>query len=112
MDLLEEIIYQTNLYAHQKNVNTTFSTDKNELMTFIGIVLFMGIAHYPAIDDYWATYTRVPQVADVMSSKQFKLIRSLLHFNNDENLACSTDRFFKIRPPYNSIVRQLLQQSQ
>ena len=36
---------------------------------------------------------RVVQVADFMSSKQFRLIRSLLHFNNNENLA---DRFFKM----------------
>ena len=106
MDLLEDIVYQTNLYARQRNVNTNFSTDKHELMVFIGIVLYMGIGHFPAIDDYWATYTRVPQVADVMSSKRFKLIRSLLHFNNNENLGGSTDRFFKIRPLFSSIVRQ------
>ena len=105
MDLLEDIVYQTNLYARQKNVNTNFSTDKHELMVFIGIVLYMGIAHFPAIDDYWATYTRVPQVADVMSSKRFKLIRSTLHFNNNENLAGSTARFFEIRPLISSIVR-------
>ena len=106
MGPLEDIVYQTNLYARQRNVNTNFSTDKHELMVFIGIVIFMGVGHYPAIDDYWATYTRVPQVADVMSSKRFKLIRSMLHFNNNENLAGSTDRFFKIRPMFSSIVRQ------
>ena len=106
MDLLEDIVYQTNLYARQKNVNTNFSTDKQELMAFSGIVLYMGIAHIPAIDDYWATYTRVAQVADVMSSKRFKLIRSMLHFNNNENLGDSTDRFFKILPLFSSIVRQ------
>ena len=109
VDLLEDIVYQTNLYARQRDVNTTFTTDKHEIMIFIGIVLYMGVVQLPSIEDYWSTVTRVPQVADVMSSKRFRLIRSLLHFNNNENLGGSTDRFFKIRPVFASLVRQFLQ---
>ena len=78
-DLLEDIVYQTNLYARQKNVNTTFQIEKHELMVFIGILLYMGINILPSIEDYWATHTRVVQVAESMSSKRFRLIRSLLH---------------------------------
>ena len=108
VDILEDIVYQTNLYARQKNVNTTFHTDKHEMMVFIGIVLYMGVVHLPAIEDYWGTYTRVAQVADVMSSKRFRLIRSMLHFNNNENIGGSTDRFFKIRPLFSALVKQFL----
>ena len=108
VDLLEDIVYQTNLYARQKNVNTTFHTDKHELMVFIGVILYMGVVHLPAIEDYWGTYTRVAQVADVMSSKRFRLIRSMLHFNNNENIRGSTDRFFKIRPLFSALVKQFL----
>ena len=106
--LLEDIVYQTNLYARQKNVNTTFQIDMHELMVFIGIVLYMGVSILPSIEDYWGTYTRVVQVADSMSSKRFRLIRSLLHFNNNENLQGTTDRFFKIRPLYAAMTRQFL----
>ena len=67
-DLLDEIVYQTNLYARQQNVNTTFKLEKHELMVFIGIVLYMGVNTLPSIEDYWGTYTRVAQVADSMSS--------------------------------------------
>ena len=69
VEIVEDIVYQTNLYARQKNVNTKFSIDKHELMVFIGIVLYMGVCHLPSIDDYWATNTRCMQVADYMNSK-------------------------------------------
>ena len=46
------------------------------------------------------------QVADYMNSKRFHLIRSLLHFNNNDNVAGMTDRFFKIRPLIDSITQQ------
>lgn len=95
--LLEDIVFQTNLYARQQNVNTTFQIDMHELMVFIGIVQYMGVDSLPAIEDYWRTHTRVAQVADLISSKRFRTIRSLLHFNNNDNLQGTTDRFFKVR---------------
>ena len=99
-DLLEDIVIQTNLYARQINVDTNFHTNSEEMMVFIGILLYMGVFDVSLIEDYWSTYTRIPQVADFMSSKHFLLIRSLLHFNDNENATNSTDRFFKIRPIY------------
>ncbi|KAK3885605.1 hypothetical protein Pcinc_010196 [Petrolisthes cinctipes] len=41
-ELLEDIFYQTNLYAHQKDVSITFSIDIEDLMVFMGIVLTWG----------------------------------------------------------------------
>ncbi|KAK4325662.1 hypothetical protein Pmani_003755 [Petrolisthes manimaculis] len=106
IDLLEDVVYQTNLYAKQKDVNTSFSMDSHELMQFIGIVIYKGVVQLPSIEDYWATKTRIIQVADVMASKRFQLIRSLLHFNNNENVQASTDRFFKIRPLFSGVTKQ------
>lgn len=77
-------------------------------MVFISIVLYMGVVQLPSMKDYWLAYTRVAQVADAMFSKRFSLIRSLLHFNNNENVAGSIDSFFKIRPIYASLTRQFL----
>ena len=51
---------------------------------------------------------RVAQVADFMSSKRFRLIRSLLPFNNNENLAGTTDRYFKICPIFAFLTKQCL----
>lgn len=58
-DLLEDIVYQTNLYARQKNVNSTFQIDKHEMMVFISIILYMGVCILPSIEDYWGTYSRL-----------------------------------------------------
>ena len=91
--LIEHIVDQTNLYAKQRDVNTTFSTNEMEIRKFIGILICTGICHLPAIEDYWADETRVPQVANVMPSKRFRLLRSLLHFNGNDKVKDSMDRF-------------------
>ncbi|KAK3895095.1 hypothetical protein Pcinc_001190 [Petrolisthes cinctipes] len=109
IELLEDMVYQTNLYAHQKDVSTTFSIDIHDLMVFTGIVLYMGVMRGPSIDDYWALDTRMPQITEYMSSKQFRQIRALLHFNNNENAKSSTDRFYKVRPLFSGITKQFLQ---
>ncbi|KAI4825296.1 hypothetical protein KUCAC02_020982, partial [Chaenocephalus aceratus] len=52
----------------------------------------------PSVEDYWAMETRVPQVANLMSSKRFRLLKRVVHFNGNTELPGSIDRFFKIRP--------------
>ncbi|KAJ8402192.1 hypothetical protein AAFF_G00370570 [Aldrovandia affinis] len=42
--------------------------------------------------------TRVPQDANLMSSKRFKLMKRLVHFNDNTQIPGTIDRFFKIRP--------------
>ena len=98
--LIKHITYQTNLYAVQRDVSTTFSTTEEEIMKFVAILLYMGIMQCPSLDDYWAMNTRVHQVADVMSSKRFRLLRRTIHFNDNANVAGTVDRFFKIRPVF------------
>uniref|UniRef100_A0A672GPT1 PiggyBac transposable element-derived protein domain-containing protein n=1 Tax=Salarias fasciatus TaxID=181472 RepID=A0A672GPT1_SALFA len=97
-EVIKHITYQTNLYATQKDVNTTFTTTEDEMLNFLAILIYMGIAELPSIDDYWAMDTRVPQVANLMSSKRFRLMRRLVHFNDNTQIPGTVDRFFKIRP--------------
>ena len=97
-ELIDHIVFHTNLYAAQKDINTTFSVTSDEIKKFFGICVLMGIIELPAIDDYWKLKTRIPQVAEIMSRDRFKLIRSLIHFNNNDEVAENTDRFYKIRP--------------
>ncbi|KAK4311486.1 hypothetical protein Pmani_017035 [Petrolisthes manimaculis] len=108
-ELLEDIVYQTNLYAQQMDVNTTFSINMDDLMVFMGIILYMGVMYLPSINDYWALDTRVSQVTHYMTSRRFKQIRTLLHFNNNEYEKSSTDRFYKVRPLFTNITQQFLQ---
>ncbi|XP_072248003.1 piggyBac transposable element-derived protein 2-like [Leuresthes tenuis] len=96
--VIGHITYQTNLYAAQKDINTTFTTDENEIMAFLAILIYMGVVELPAVEDYWATETRVPQVANLMPSKRFKLLTRVIHFNDNTEIPGTSDRFFKVRP--------------
>ncbi|KAG7268285.1 hypothetical protein CRUP_036733 [Coryphaenoides rupestris] len=42
--LIEHMTYQTNLYATQKDVNTTFITNEDKMMTFVAILIYTGTA--------------------------------------------------------------------
>lgn len=103
-DLVSHITYQTNLYASQMNINTTFATTEDEIMKFVAVLIYMGIAELPSVDDYWAMETRVPQVANLMSSKRFKLLKRFVHFNDNAQIPGNNDRFFKVRPLFNYLV--------
>ncbi|KAJ8007585.1 hypothetical protein DPEC_G00095560 [Dallia pectoralis] len=61
------------------NINTTFANTEDEMMTFVAIVIYMGIAELPSIDDYWAMETRVSQVTNLMSFSP----------NRDVNFTCT-----------------------
>ncbi|XP_062372032.1 piggyBac transposable element-derived protein 3-like [Sardina pilchardus] len=103
-EVISHITYQTNLYATQMDINTTFATTEDEIMNFVAILMYMGIAELPAVEDYWALETRVSQVANVMSSKRFKLLKRVVHFNNNAQILGTNDRFFKVRPLFNYLV--------
>uniref|UniRef100_A0A3P9MFQ0 PiggyBac transposable element-derived protein domain-containing protein n=1 Tax=Oryzias latipes TaxID=8090 RepID=A0A3P9MFQ0_ORYLA len=110
--IIRHITYQTNLYAAQKDINTTFTTNENEILTFVTILIYMGIVELPSVDDYWARKTNVPQVANLMSSKRFKLLKRVIHFNNNTRIYGTSDRFFKIRPLFSFINTAFRRESQ
>ncbi|KAK1881532.1 PiggyBac transposable element-derived protein 3 [Dissostichus eleginoides] len=67
-------------------------------MTFLTILMYMGIAELPAVEYYWIMETRDPQVANLMSSKRFRRLKRVVHFNDNTELPGTVDRFFKVRP--------------
>ena len=79
-EMIKHITYQTNLYASQFDVNSTFFNTEKEVMNFIGLLIHMGINVLPSSDDHWAMETRVSQVAQLVSSKRFRLMKKLIHF--------------------------------
>ena len=107
-DLVDHIVFHTNLYARQEDVSTSFSINVQDLMVFLGLVIYMGVVPLPSIIDYWNTWTRISQVADYMSRNRFKAIRSTLHFNDNDQATGSKDRFFKIWPLFTKVTRELL----
>uniref|UniRef100_A0A3B3H8F7 PiggyBac transposable element-derived protein domain-containing protein n=1 Tax=Oryzias latipes TaxID=8090 RepID=A0A3B3H8F7_ORYLA len=110
--IIRHITYQTNLYAAQKDINITFTANENEILTFVTILIYMGIVELPSVDDYWARETRVPQVANLMSSKRFRLLKRVVHFNDNTMIYGTSDRFFKIRQLFSYINTAFRRESQ
>lgn len=107
-EVREHITYQSNLYSKQQDVTSNFNMSEEELLVFLGIIMYMGLVPLPSIVDYWAVQTRVPQVADFMSRNRFKSIRSKLHFNDNDQASGSQDKFFKVRPIFTNVTKEFL----
>lgn len=99
--IVDYIVEQTNLYSTQcdgKSMNVT----SQEIYSFFSVLIFMGVSSLPAIEDYWATRTRIPQVAEPLSYKRFQKIRSKIHFH-DNSEPRGADPWLKMRPPMDKI---------
>lgn len=82
--IVENIVYQTNLYSTQKN-GTSINTNFNEIEQFFGIHMIMSIIKMPAFRMYWAHNTRYPTIADIMPRNRFTNLRTHVHFNDNTN---------------------------
>lgn len=108
------LVAETNRYADQffetnvVNTNTVHwvPVDVDEMKSFVGLLLLMGIVHKPTLPDYWSLddliYT--PVFSQVMKRNRFYLILRFLHFNDNTALNLNhdnPDRLHKIRPLIN-----------
>ncbi|KAM4045335.1 piggyBac transposable element-derived protein 4-like [Anomaloglossus baeobatrachus] len=111
-EVLQLIVFQTNLYAHQyisQNPTSAYShswtpTNVPELRKFLGITLNMGLVKKPSLRSYWATKTvhSTPVFAAVMTRTRYETLLRFLHFSdnsqapprNDPNY----DHLHKLRP--------------
>ncbi|KAF0748237.1 Uncharacterized protein FWK35_00018835 [Aphis craccivora] len=91
--IVENIVYQTNLYSVQKN-GSSINTNSNEMKQFVGMHMCMSVIKMPAYRIYWTHNT--------MSRNRFTTLRTHVHFNDNTNCFPSTDirhdKHFKIRP--------------
>ncbi|XP_069961423.1 uncharacterized protein [Cherax quadricarinatus] len=100
-EMLESLVLNTNLYATQTDVNTNFNTTSQEIMQFVGILIFMSMDSLPSLEDYWSFYHCHPDVTTVMTSKRFRLLRTTIHVN--DNTEATADRFHKVRPLFEGL---------
>nr|CAI5824287.1 unnamed protein product [Callosobruchus analis] len=98
MDIIQNIVDQTNLYSTQVR-GQSIATNTKEITNFLSIMLRMGVVRLPSYEDYWSLDSRIADVADLMLIKRFKLLRRFIHFNDNSLVTPETkDRFFKVRP--------------
>jgi hypothetical protein len=65
-EVVENFVEQSNLYCVKKK-GRSVNTNKNEMEQFLGIHIMAGTVNYPSCRMYWADWTRLGPIADVMS---------------------------------------------
>jgi hypothetical protein len=113
-EVLDMLVLETNRHAEQSIVkailsNTTsphsklvnwVDTTRNEILMFLGLVMWMGLDSKPKLRDYWTKsplYTN--PISKLMSRNRFETILSLFHCADNE--APSPERLYKINPLIN-----------
>ena len=77
------ITTQNNLYAQQ--CGSAFSTTKEEIEKYTGILVKLGIVAFSRYRMFWASEFRCPPIADHMTRGKFFNLNKYIHFadNND-----------------------------
>lgn len=97
--ILNDLIYQTNLYGTQKN--QTLRIQREDMLVFLGINFLMRYNRLPSFKDYWSTSddVGVKLVSNAMSWDMFEKILIHLHCNDSTLLPTNNkDKLFKLRP--------------
>ena len=77
-EFLENICYNTNLYARQQSINDPFNLDSKELLVFIGVSKWMSLIKLPQMHMYWAKDTLNFIAAKLVSRKSSIMISGKL----------------------------------
>lgn len=110
--VLNNIVFQTNLYAQQQLLATGKSyvpTNISEIKTFLAINLLMGIKQYPSYRDHWSSAPDLhdPFISKLMTVHRFGWLLSNIHLNDNSIMPqrghCNYDKLYKVRPFLNSV---------
>lgn len=72
-----------------------------EIKAFIALEIAMGIVHQPTLEEYFQStfwLTATPGFRSVFARPRYDLIRSFLHFANNDDKENDEDRLYKIKP--------------
>lgn len=94
------IAVETNRYARQKKRKNWVDVSTEEIWTFLGIIILMGIHRLPWIRNYWSTDSLlgVPLVRQAMSLNRFWQIRTNLHLVDNSTIHGKSSASSKIKP--------------
>ena len=96
-EIWNTIVENTNLNSVQKSV-TSVNTNKDEISSFIGIHILMGIVQLPNYNSHWSRELWFPPVADVMAINRYEKLRQYLHSIDNNAPNNDNDKLFKVRP--------------
>ena len=103
-EMFSSLAEQTNMYQQQESAKKPSNvqwvqTTVEELMAFFGIVIAMGIARLPDLEDYWRKdgIFHMPWFSSILSRRRFKQILRYLHVaDNSKNLPKSDPNHNKL----------------
>lgn len=102
-EVIKDIFLQTNLYAQQKGKGYK-PTDENEIKTFIGMNLLMGIVRLPSYRDYWSSNPCLHNdfISKLMPVNRFGWLLGNIHLDDNtlmpDRKSADYDKLYKIRP--------------
>lgn len=106
-EIIELIVFQTNLYAeqnYQKTGKVYVPTSAEEIKTFLGVNILMGIKPLPSYRDYWSTSSDLHDsyISQLMTVNRFGWLLTNLHLNDNSAIPrpgdANYDKLFKLRP--------------
>lgn len=111
-NIIENLVFQTNLYAQQEGKK--YICIEDEIKTFLGINLLMGIKKLPSYRDYWCSDDDLhdPYISKLMIVIRFGWIISHLHSNDNTLLPSRNspdyDKLYKLRPYLDRLQKNFL----
>lgn len=112
-DILDKIVYESNLKSVQHNKPAAIT--KDELLVFFGINIIMSFHSLPSIAHYWSTHDvfRVEPITRAMGRERFQTILRWLHVNDNSQVDANRgDKLYKIRPLLDHLNVKFLQNRQ
>lgn len=107
-EMVDNIVFQTNLYAEQSG-KRYIPTTRKEMKAFLGINILMGIKRSPSYRDYWSNEIDLndPFISRIMPVNRFSWLLGNLHLNDNSVMPLRGDerydKLYKLRPFLNSI---------
>lgn len=98
--LVDLIVEETNRYARSKKRAKWVDVCRDEMWTFLGVILAMGIHRLPRINNYWNrdSLLGIPEIQRHMSLSRFWAIWSNLHVVDNSKVSPSDGLNGKLRP--------------
>lgn len=114
--LISEIVFQTNLYALQKNggSNNFVPTTNAEVKSFLAVNILMSMKKMPSYKDYWSSKEEVRDhfICSVLSRDRFTWLLSNIHLNDNsvqpKKGQPNYDKLYKVRPLLSKLTETFL----
>ena len=105
MNMVNELVAQTNLYHDQKylDVNDNFiPVFAEEIQAYIGVVKAMGLYKLPKIDDYWRIngISHMPWFPSIFSRERFRAVRRYFHLRDNTKRPEKEHKDYKLYQVY------------